>query len=123
MVGGYAVGKHGYPRATIDLDVWVKPTLENGKRIMLALEDFGFESIGIKAKFFGESNQLLRMGVPPLRIEVMTTVSGVDFDTCYRDRVEELIDGVPVQFIDRRNLLINKKAAGRNKDLADLDNL
>lgn len=123
VVGGYAVGYHGYPRATIDLDVWIATDHENARRTIAALEEFGFEREELREELFTERNRVVRMGVPPLRLEIITTVSGVEFDACYARRIVASIGDVEASLICLPDLKQNKKAAGRHKDLNDLENL
>ena len=123
LVGGYAVGYHGYPRATVDLDIWVASHPRNAANTVAAIREFGFDVEQLREELFLQENKIVRMGEPPLRIEVMTSVSGVDFDSCYSQRVAEVVDGVAVNFIDLNNLKTNKLAAGRHKDLNDLEHL
>ncbi|MEW6262507.1 MAG: hypothetical protein AB1641_05460 [Thermodesulfobacteriota bacterium] len=123
LIGGYAVGWHGYPRATADLDIWVAMNPENAERIMAALKDFGFDLPELTADLFLKENQIVRLGVPPLRIEIATTISGVSFEECFRERTMDTIEGVEVNLINLKHLKINKKASGRHKDLNDLENL
>ena len=123
LIGGYAVGYHGYPRATADMDIWVAVNPENADKIVVALKEFGFAVPGLSAGLFLRQNQIIRMGVPPMRIELTTTISGVDFEECYAARVVAELDGVKVNLIDLKHLKINKKASGRYKDLNDLENL
>jgi hypothetical protein len=123
LIGGYAVGYHGYPRATVDLDVWDAMRSENAARALAALRQFGFADPVLTTSLFLKADQIVRMGTPPFRIEISTTISGVDFATCYAHRVEATIDGVRVPVIDLAHLRLNKKAAGRFKDLDDLENL
>ncbi|WP_325309166.1 DUF6036 family nucleotidyltransferase [Longimicrobium sp.] len=123
LVGGYAVTYHGYPRATGDLDVWVAIDPQNAQRIVDALRDFGFDTPELSPALFLQDGKMVRMGNVPLRIEVLTVISGVEFDECYAGRVEDELDGVKVSLISLRDLKTNKKASGRNKDLADLENL
>jgi len=123
LVGGYAVGLHGYPRATIDLDVWVQPTPVNAERILQALREFGFAVPVLEPTLFIDPSSIVRFGVPPFRIEVMTSIDGVEFDTCLARAVEFDLDGVRVPVISLADLKVNKRAAGRHKDLADLENL
>lgn len=123
LVGGYAVGVHGYPRTTADLDVWVAVGEENAARLMRVLEQFGFSPKSISVELFLQEGKILRMGVPPLRIEILTRASGVSFGECYGMRVVTNVDGVEVKVIDLEHLKANKRAAGRAKDLADLENL
>jgi hypothetical protein len=123
LIGGYAVGYHGYPRATVDLDVWIARTPDNAQRAVAALHEFGFTDPVLRPGLFLEQDRIVRMGVPPFRIEVATTISGVEFDDCYRTRIDAVIDGVPVPVIDLASLRRNKRAAARYKDLDDLENL
>jgi hypothetical protein len=122
LVGGYAVGLHGYPRATVDLDVWVRPTPDNAARIVQALQAFGFDLPSIHPQLFVDPRSVVRFGTPPFRIEIMTSIDGVDYDTC-RGRLSVFdVEGVSVPVISLADLKANKRAAGRHKDLADLEN-
>lgn len=123
LVGGYAVGLHGYPRATVDMDVWVRPTGTNAERIVDALQAFGFDGPEVTAALFVNPRALIRFGVPPFRIEIMTTIDGVEYDACRARAAEFDVDGLPVPVIALADLKANKLASGRNKDLADLDHL
>ena len=123
VVGGYAVALHGHPRYTKDLDVWIDCTPANAKRMVRAFAEFGFESLGVKAADFEKPDRMVQMGVPPNRIDVLTSLAGVDFTACFKKRVIVEIDGVPVNFIDMEHRKINKRAAGRLQDLADVENL
>jgi hypothetical protein len=123
IVGGYAVGYHGYPRATGDLDLWIAISPGNASRLVEVLDEFGFGSAGITAELFEQEGRVLRLGVPPVRIEILTSISGVDFPACYRRRIVDEIDGVLVSLIDLENLKQNKQASGRLKGLSDLENL
>jgi len=120
LIGGYAVNYHGYPRATVDLDVWISTNVENAHRVEAALRQFGFKA---PLEQILDPHTMLRMGVPPLRLEVLKTISGVDFPDCYQSRIEADVDGVPVKIISLADLLRNKKASGRPKDLADIGEL
>ena len=123
LIGGYAVALHGYPRATIDLDVWVRAAPDNAERIIRALKAFGFDSPQLEPKVFIAAEQIVRFGVPPFRIEIMTTISGVAYDAC-RSRADTYdIEGVSVPVIALEDLKVNKRASGRHKDLADLEQL
>ena len=123
LIGGYAVGVHGRPRFTNDLDVWVAVAPVNAKRVVEALSEFGFEDPGLSVDLFLQPDSIVRMGNEPVRIEIATAISGVEFDECYRERVETELDGVPVSVINLHHLRINKLASGRSKDLADLESL
>jgi predicted nucleotidyltransferase len=123
IVGGYAVAFHGHPRYTKDLDVWVERSPSNAERIVRALEQFGFGSLGLTDSDFIQPNQIIQLGHPPCRIDLLTTLSAVDFETCHQARLETEVDGVKVNFIDLENLKTTKRAAGRHQDLADIENL
>ena len=123
VIGGYAVALHGYPRYTKDIDIWIQMTPKNAKKMVSALEQFGFGSLGLQTADFLVPDQIIQLGYPPNRIDLITTPPGVDFETCYASRVEAVIDDVTVDFIDLENLKKNKRAAGRLQDLADLENL
>lgn len=123
LIGGYAVGYYGYPRATQDMDVWIAVAPRNAERMVAALREFGFATPSLSAELFLRAGSIIRMGIPPMRIKVMTTISGVNFEDCFADRVMDSIDGVAVNLISLNHLKINKKASGRHKDLDDLENL
>ncbi|MEX0886191.1 MAG: nucleotidyltransferase [Phycisphaeraceae bacterium] len=123
VIGGYAVNFHGYPRTTDDIDVWIAMRAENAERVIEALNSFGFDDASKARDVLLKADQIVRMGVAPVRIEIATTIAGVDFDDCYGRRVEGELGGVTVPFISLQDLRRNKAATGRNKDLADLDEL
>ena len=123
IVGGYAVAFHGHPRYTKDLDVWLWIDEQNAEKMVKALDQFGFASLGLTADDFLEPGTIIQLGYPPNRIDLITKLVGVDFETCYTNRVEEQLDDVVLPFIDLNNLKKNKKASGRLQDLADLENL
>jgi hypothetical protein len=123
LIGGYAVGYHGYPRATNDMDIWIAVNPENAERVVDALHAFGFDLPELTPDLFLQENKIIRMGNPPMRLEITTGISGVEFDDCYTNRVVDVLDGVEVNVIDLPHLKVNKKAAGRLKGLADLENL
>ena len=123
VVGGYAVALHGYPRYTKDIDIWIELAPANASRIVRALEQFGFGSLGLEAKDFLEADTIIQLGYPPRRIDLLTTLSGVDFDQCFAAKVVVEMDGIPVNFIDLENLKKNKRATGRAQDIADIENL
>ncbi len=121
VVGGYAVNYHGYTRATGDLDVWVGFDHANAPRVAAALHAFGFRDA--LPEWFQESSNIIRMGYAPVRIEILTSISGVDFRECYANRIVCVLDDVPVNLIDLAHLKANKLASGRLKDLNDLEQL
>ena len=123
LVGGYAVGYHGYPRATGDMDVWIAVSETNAGKIVAAIREFGMPADQVTEDLFLDSNKVIRMGIPPVQIEVITGASGVDFKECYARREEIEIDGIPVNFLSLDDLKKNKQASGRHKDLEDLEHL
>lgn len=123
LIGGYAVSYHGYPRATNDIDVWIAIDLANAVRVVSVLREFGFDTPELSTALFLKENSIVRMGIPPMRIEITTGISGVSFEECYTERVVDELDGVEVNIMNLRHLKTNKKASGRHKDLNDLENL
>jgi hypothetical protein len=121
IVGGYAVAAHGHPRATKDLDVWVLVDPTNAERLVAALDDFGLGSVGLTAKDFMEPDVVVQLGYPPLRIDLLTSATGVDFEHCWENRVSLDVGGVEAGFISLPDLIENKRAAGRPQDLVDAD--
>ena len=123
IVGGYAVAIHGFPRTTGDIDFWVKPTNENAERIVKALMEFGFGSLDINIDDFIKNDSVVQLGFPPNRIDIMTSVSGLTFDECLKNKKEVEFEGEKINFISLHHLRINKKSTGRDKDNLDLKNL
>jgi hypothetical protein len=123
VIGGYAVALHGYPRFTKDLDIWIDRTPDNAARLVQALFDFGFGSLGLQDADFLEADQIIQLGYAPNRIDLLTSTPGVDFEVCFAEKLQMQISGVLVNFIDLENLKKNKKASGRLQDLADLEKL
>ncbi len=123
LIGGYAVAIHGYVRSTNDIGFWVAKAPDNADRVVKLLKEFGFDMPELSRDLFLKRDQIVRMGVEPVRVEVTTTISGVEFEDCYPGRVETTLNDLPVTVINLRDLRINKEASGRLKDLADLENL
>jgi hypothetical protein len=123
VVGGYAVAFHGYPRYTKDMDIWIWINENNAKKLIKTLEEFGFSSLGLKKEDFLKPEYVIQLGYPPNRIDILTKISGLEFEKCYKSRVKTNMDGITIDFINLENLKKNKKAIGRFKDLADLENL
>lgn len=123
LVGGYAVGCHGYPRATGDMDVWIAVSESNAQKAAIVLRDFGMPEKDVSKRLFLERDKVIRMGVPPVQIEVITGASGVDFAECYSRREVIEIDGIPVNFISLEDLKKNKRTSARHEDLEDLEHL
>ena len=123
VVGGYAVAVHGHPRYTADLDVWLLIDEANAHAVLGALEDFGFGGLGLTTEDFLTEGHVVQLGYPPVRIDLLTSIEGVDFAEAYERRVEVRLSGVRVPFISLADLRANKAAAGRLQDLADLEAL
>lgn len=121
IVGAHALAVHGVPRATLDLDIWVKSSPDNALRVIEALQAFGapLGSHGIVATDFETPGTVYQLGLPPGRIDLLTSISGVEFDEAWPDRVEAKIGGLRVPFIGVKAQLANKRASGRDKDLVD----
>jgi hypothetical protein len=123
VVGGYAVAIHGNPRFTKDIDIWIEISPQNAGNIVAALDQFGFSSLGLKSDDFCVKDQIIQLGYPPNRIDVITSLPGVKFNECYASRLTIEVDGLNIDFIDLQNLRKNKRATGRLQDLADLEKL
>ena len=123
VVGGYALAAYGHPRYTGDLDFWIGTAADNADKVLLALDQFGFKSLGIRKQDLTEPNQVIQLGFPPVRIDLLTSIDGVDFDDCYARRLVLDMDGLALGFIALDDFKTNKKAVGRHKDLADLETL
>jgi hypothetical protein len=123
VVGGYALAFHGFPRYTKDIDFWVWVNEENAKNLVITLKELGFSSLDLKEGDFLNPGYVVQLGRPPGRIDLLTSVTGLDFAECYESRVLIEIQGSEVDFIDLENFKKNKKAVGRHQDLADLENL
>jgi hypothetical protein len=119
LVGAYALAAHGLPRATGDLDLWVRPTSENARRVELALSRFGALREGISATDFETPNVIFQIGIVPVRIDIITSIDGVEFENAAKNCDTKEISGLSVPVLSRNDLLVNKRASGRPKDLAD----
>ena len=123
VVGGHAVAFHGYPRYTGDIDFLVRPIEDNAARIVKALEAFGFPAAHEIKASLTQPEKILQLGRPPNRIDILTSASGISFEEVWKQAISAELDGLPVRFPDLGSLLTNKRAAGRAKDLADVDEL
>jgi len=121
VVGGYALAAHGHPRATKDLDVWILIDPANAARLVQALEDFGMESVGLKANDFLEPDIVVQLGYPPVRIDLITSATGVEFEHCWVNRMDVPVGPVTAGFISREDLITNKRSAARPQDLVDVE--
>ena len=123
VVGAHALAAHGHIRATKDLDVWVRPSADNAERVLRALAEFGAPLQDLRADDLSEPGVIFQIGVPPVRIDVITEIDGVDFESAWAERLESTLGDLPVHVISRRDLIRNKKASGRLQDLADVERL
>lgn len=123
LVGGYAVMFHGYPRFTGDMDIWVRPSEENARKILTVLSVFGMGLIELEIKDFTNDESVVQFGYPPVRIDVMTSIDGVEFDEAFPKRVVKTVSGVSVNVIHLDDLKTNKRKTGRFKDLNDIEHL
>lgn len=123
IVGGYALAFYGVPRSTGDLDIWICPNAENAQCILAALSQFGFGSVGLSSTDFETPNQVIQLGFPPVRIDIITSLTGVSWEDAYADRIPGFYESVPVFYIGRNQFIVNKRALGRHKDLADVETL
>ena len=123
VIGGFAVGFHGYPRSTSDIDIWISKAPANVVCVVAAIREFGFDTPNLTPELFLQQRKIVRMGNPPVRIEVMNDIDGVTFDQCRANRIASDFDGIPAFIIGLEDLKLNKRASGRPKDLDDLEQL
>jgi len=123
IVGGHAVAFHGHPRFTGDIDFLIRTTPSNARRVLDVLNAFGFGTLGITESDLLEPGRIVQLGHPPNRIDILTSISGVDFDAAWEGRVQTVMDDQPVNLLGWNELLQNKQASGRQKDLADIEKL
>jgi len=123
IVGAYALAVHGRPRATGDLDVWVDPTAENAPRVLAALGEFGAPLTSVSVTDFSQPGVVFQMGLPPRRIDVLTELSGLTFAEAWPGRLRAPFDALDVDYLGKDAFIRNKKASGRTKDLADIEEL
>ncbi|RJP93672.1 MAG: hypothetical protein C4518_05665 [Desulfobacteraceae bacterium] len=123
IVGGYALALHGSPRYTGDIDLLIKPDQKNAERILKSLDAFGFGSIGLREEDLTTPEKVIQLGYPPVRIDIMTSLSGVSWEEAYNGRVSGRYGDIQIFYIGREQLILNKKTTSRKKDLADLEAL
>jgi predicted nucleotidyltransferase len=123
IVGGYAVAFHGYVRATQDIDIFYRNSRENILRIQKSLAGFGLQTTSEQLSEFEDTGSIIRMGFPPVKIEMINSISGRTFEEVWRNRIPARYADVPVNFISLADLIKNKRESGRLKDLADIDEL
>ena len=123
IIGAHALAAHGIPRATGDLDIWVRPTPSNAERVLIALRNFGAPLFDLTAADLARADTVFQIGIVPCRIDILTSISGVEFDEAWTRRMSIEVEGLPVACIGRADLMTNKRAAGRPQDLADVARL
>lgn len=121
LVGGWAVNMYGYIRATVDLDIWILADAENARKVYAALVEFGAPVAEMKPYDFAEYGMIFQIGVAPCRVDIISKISGVSYADAVNRAVPKTIDGVPVRIISLDDLIANKKASGRTKDIADVE--
>ena len=123
VVGGFALAFHGAPRFTGDLDLFVRPDAANARRVLTALVAFGFGDVGLTVEDFQRDDSVVQLGVPPVRVDLLTSLSGLTWEEAFRCRTLGVLGGVEVSFLGRDQFVLNKRSTGRAKDLADLEAL
>jgi hypothetical protein len=123
VVGGYALAAHGRPRYTGDIDLWIRPTPDNAERVLAAMADFGFAALNVSTADLVQPGNVIQLGYPPRRIDLLTSIDGVDFAACHARRQVLSVDGVDLPIIGLVDFKANKRASGRTQDLADLEAL
>jgi hypothetical protein len=123
IVGAYALAFHGVPRFTGDIDIFVKPDPQNAEKILAVLKEFGFGSLDLDKSDFQQPDQVIQLGVPPVRVDLLTSLTNVPWHQAYSGKVKGAYGDVPVYFLGRKEFIANKKALGRKKDFADIEAL
>lgn len=123
VVGGYSVAIHGHPRYTKDIDIWILTNRENAESLLRALNDFGFGSLDLKPADFETPGQVVQLGNAPARIDILTSLTGVEFENCWENRIQAEDEDLTYPVISLDDLRANKRALGRHQDLADLEEL
>lgn len=121
LVGGYAVGYHSRPRYTEDIDIWIQPSLENAKKIIHVLNKFGFTGISVSIEELIQPEKIIQLGLPPQRIDILTSIDGVNFNDAWERRIVDSFGDIPVFIISLKDLIKNKSSSGRIKDLQDIE--
>ena len=123
IVGGYALAFHGAPRYTGDIDLLIKPDQENAQKVLNALKDFGFAELDLTSSDFFLPGKIVQLGVPPVRIDIITSLTGLTWEQIVPNRVNGTYDNISVYYIGKQEFIVNKKATSRYKDLADIEAL
>ena len=123
IIGAHALAFYGRPRHTGDLDIWINPNPENASKLVTVLNDFGFGSLRLSVADFLKEGYVTQLGYPPLRIDILNSISGVEFNKAYQSKISTTIDQLKVNFINLQDFIKNKEATGRAKDLGDIESL
>ena len=123
LIGAYALAAHGFPRATMDIDIWVNPSSENAEKVYAALDKFGAPTSQISVEDLSNEDTIFQIGVAPRRIDILTSISGVKFEEALNDSIKLTIEGIKVHILSTTHLIKNKLATGRPKDIDDVENL
>jgi hypothetical protein len=123
VVGSYALAFHGAPRYTGDIDLYIQPTLPNAKKVLRSLQEFGFGSLNLAVEDFTSQENVVQLGVPPVRVDLLTSISGIEWDAIQEDKEPGQYGDLDVFYIGRRSYITNKRASGRAKDIADIEAL
>lgn len=123
IVGAYALAFHGAPRYTGDIDIFVRANTENAERILRALDEFGFGSVGLTVEDFSSPDKVVQLGMPPVRIDIVTSITGISWEVAKSGREEGTYGDISVYYIGKQQFIENKRAIGRKKDLADMEAL
>ncbi len=121
IVGSYALAHYGAPRYTGDIDLYIRPSHENAGKILSALSDFGFGSLNLSVGDFSVPQMVVQLGSPPVRIDIITSITGVEWEDAFKNKISEYYGDVPVFFLGKEEYIANKRAIGRKKDIADLE--
>jgi predicted nucleotidyltransferase len=120
VVGGYALAFHGKPRHTGDLDIWINTSEDNAEKLVLAIKEFGLSSLGLSKSDFMQEGYVTQIGYPPLRIDILNSIDGVQFETAFLNKLLVDVNGIEIKYIGLRDFIDNKNASGRSQDIADI---
>lgn len=123
IIGAHALAYHGAPRYTGDMDIFVRPDLENARQIIQALDEFGFGSVGLNLDDFAFPGKVVQLGVPPIRMDIVTSISGISWGEAADGRTTGTYGDLEVSYLGKLQFILNKRATGRKKDLADLESI
>jgi predicted nucleotidyltransferase len=120
VVGGYALAFHGKPRHTGDLDIWINTTEDNAEKLIHTIKEFGLSSLGLTKSDFMQEGYVTQIGYPPLRIDILNSIDGVQFETAFLNKLLVDVNGIEIKYIGLRDFIDNKNASGRSQDIADV---